>query len=143
MKHINRPRARTLAASISGAAGTVLLASLVVPALAHDEGAERESSSEGASPGTGTPSSTPEETLKPIPEVPGPPILSRADLERYEAELDPDGSPLSYVCANVGDTEFVVVQVRPAPKGLEPDPDAGPVEKLDDPCAGKSLIVGN
>lgn len=118
-----------------------------MPALGHDGHGSEPDRSEAA----GRPAGHALAQLKELPaspgkaDEPGPPIQSRADLAKYEAMLDPEDDPLSYVCANIGDTEFVVVQGRSAPSFLKADPEAGPVLKSanEDPCAGKSLVVGN
>lgn len=73
-----------------------------------------------------------------------------ADLQAVEKQVDPHGSPHTYVCANPGDRDVKVVATYPAPKGdknIRPKTAAeaaadGPITPVEDPCKGYSMVVG-
>jgi hypothetical protein len=68
-------------------------------------------------------------------------------LVAKEREIDPHGSPNTFVCGNAGDPVYTVVMGGPdVSSGLKPDPNAEPRAKDDtaplDPCTGMDFVVG-
>ncbi len=115
-----------------GLLAVVTLGSL--PALGHgDEGIQEQ---EGRI--------APDGSMIPEPVYSGPieVVDSREELEAIEKEIDPGGSPSTYVCADVGDENVTIVQERFAPEDAKPDPDAGPLVEAKEPCADESMVVG-
>ncbi len=71
-------------------------------------------------------------------------VSDRAELRTIEEQLDPAGSPDVFVCADPGDTEVTVVLAYPSDKaGLKPADKMGPIVRGTDPCADKSMVVGD
>lgn len=131
---LDSTRRRVTAATIVVALGVAL--SLGVPALADDE-----HSTDGSQPVDRI-----ADDGSIIPEAPhdaeGDGIYSHAELVEIEKDLDPEGSPYSYVCANEGAAEYRVVQSYPNTGEAKVNPNAGPVVDNADPCEGFDWVVG-
>lgn len=72
------------------------------------------------------------------------PIDSRAELVEIEKTLDPAGSSAFFICADEGaDVYTVIAGYGEVPEDAKVNPNAGPLEKDSDPCAGRDWVVGN
>lgn len=129
---MNLPRRRRLGVLLVGLLAVVTLGSL--PALGGGDEGSHEQESRIAQDGSIIP--------EPVYSGPIEVVDNREELEAIEKEIDPVGSSSTYVCADVGDENVTVVQERSAPKDAKPDPDAGPLVEVKDPCADKSMVVG-
>lgn len=73
-------------------------------------------------------------------------IDSIAELEAVEKQVDPHGSPDTYVCANLGSREVKVIKAYPRDPDMKPKTAAeaakdGPITG-EAPCEGYSMVVG-
>jgi hypothetical protein len=69
-----------------------------------------------------------------------------ADLQALEKEVDPDGSPYTYVCANPGDRLVKVIhEYPPLPEDaadLKPKAEIGKIIPGGSGCEGYSMVAG-
>jgi hypothetical protein len=111
----------------------------MIPAVAHDDGHEHDdASSEPAS--AEDPSFDPEPIEEPRPEDA---IASRDELIAIEKQVDPQGSPAVFVCANNGAFEYKLVEGTEVPADAKVNPLPGLLDReAADPCAGFDWVVG-
>lgn len=115
-------------------------AAWMIPAAAHDDGHEHDDGSTSEPGPVDDPSFDPEPIEEPMPEDA---ISSRDELIEIEKQLDPQESPVVFVCANEGAFEYKVVQGHEAPADAKVDPSPGPLDReAADPCAGFDWVVG-